>query len=350
MGSSHQPQVSTERLEAIWAQNGWPNRVLLLLAGFYQWGVALRRMAYVRGYLRTETLPVPVVVVGNVLAGGAGKTPTVIALVGHLRQKGWHVGVISRGYGRSRRDSQLVHDNSHAQDVGDEPLLVYHRCHVPVAVARRRIDAARLLLQAHPGTNLLICDDGLQHLALARDLDIVVFDDRGVGNGRLIPAGWLREPWPRPANLILHTGSHPTDVGATGFTGKRQLATLLRNGHGDTCQMQSLAALANGPVYALAAIAHPQRFFSMLRQQGLTLQGTQSLPDHADLAQWQPPTDWANSGAVQILCTEKDAYKIWIHHPSVWAVRLDFEPEPAFFSQLDQSLANLPGKRCGKSI
>ena len=313
-------------------------QALRAVAGLYKGLLLLRRKAYEYGYLRTSTLPVPVVVVGNVVAGGAGKTPTVVALVEHLVQQGWQVGVISRGYGRRTRDCRLVQAHSQAHEVGDEPLLVFHRCQVPVAVASRRVQAAQALLSAHPETQLLISDDGLQHLALGRNFEILVFDDRGIGNGELLPAGWLREPWPRRADWVLHTGAHPADVGVKGFTGRRSLETMVRNGKGQTRALQDLVHL---PVAALAGIAHPERFFEMLRAQGITLVATQSLPDHADLAHWQAPESWPQLANMQMLCTEKDAHKLWGQHPEIWSVRLRFEPEAAFFQQLDQALAPL---------
>lgn len=313
-------------------------QALRAVAGLYKGLLLLRRKAYQKGYLRTTSLPVPVLVVGNVVAGGAGKTPTVVALLEHFVQQGWRVGVISRGYGRSTRDCRLVHALSQAQEVGDEPLLVYHRCQVPVAVASQRVQAAKALLSAHPETQLLISDDGLQHLALSRDFEILVFDDRGIGNGELLPAGWLREPWPRRADWVLHTGAHPAEVGVKAFTGRRTLETLVRNGEGQTRPLQDFAHLS---VAALAGIAHPERFFEMLRAQGIALVATQSLPDHADLRQWQAPESWSQRSGLEVLCTEKDAHKLWGQHPEIWSVRLRFEPEAKFFQQLDRALAPL---------
>jgi tetraacyldisaccharide 4'-kinase len=312
-------------------------QVLRAISRLYQFLIRWRKWAYRSGWLRTVHMPVPVVVVGNVVAGGAGKTPTVVAVVEHLTEQGWRVGVISRGYGRQSRRCELVHAQSRAHEVGDEPLLVFHRCRVPVVVAAQRVEAANALLQAYPQTNLLISDDGLQHLALGRALEILVFDDRGIGNGELLPAGWLREPWPRPADLVLHTGSQAVSLGVAGFTGQRRLDAVLHNGWGHTC---SLYEAAKGPVAAFAGIAHPERFFAMLRQQGLPLVATQALPDHADLSHWQAPDDWPSTPGLAIICTEKDAYKVWEKHPQVWSARLNFEPEPAFFSQLDRSLAS----------
>jgi tetraacyldisaccharide 4'-kinase len=220
---------------------------------------------------------VPVVVVGNVVAGGSGKTPVVMAVIEHLRAQGWRPGVVSRGHGRLSRGCLEVLADMPARDCGDEPLLIRQRCQVPVFVASLRAQAAGALLKMHPDTNILVADDGLQHHALARDINIAVFDDRGTGNGWLLPAGPLREPWqPDRVNLVLHTGQHPAFAG---FQASRSLAT-----HGQSAQGQSvpLHSLKHQRLMALAGIAQPEAFFDMLRQQGLTLEHTLALPDHHD--------------------------------------------------------------------
>ncbi len=159
---------------------------------------ALRRTLYRARLLKTQRVGAFVIVVGNVVAGGSGKTPVVMALVRHLQASGWHVGVISRGYGRRTTDCREVFDNSLGSDVGDEPALIKRTTSAPVLVAASRIEAARSLLARYPQTQVIVCDDGLQHLALQRDLEICVFDDRGTGNGFLLPAGYVntgRVPW-----------------------------------------------------------------------------------------------------------------------------------------------------------
>ena len=160
---------------------------------------------------------VPVIVVGNVSAGGAGKTPVTLALLEHLRARGWHPGVVSRGYGRRTTDCREVRSDSLALDVGDEPLLIARRAQVPVFVARQRMQAVQALRQAHPRINLIVCDDGLQHLALARDVEICVFNDEGVGNGWLLPAGPLREPWPRRVDCVLPAAGDAGTLDAAAF-------------------------------------------------------------------------------------------------------------------------------------
>ena len=285
---------------------------------------------------RTRRVSVPVIVVGNVVAGGAGKTPVVMALVRWLQARGLQVGVVSRGYGRSTQDCHEVLPNSPAQEVGDEPALIQRSCGVPVFVAIKRFEAALALLSKHPQTQVIVCDDGLQHLALHRDLEICVFDDRGAGNGFLLPAGPLREPWPR-ANptasglpcLVLHTGQRPAF--AEGFRAHRALADRAVRADGSTV---ALAELRGQPLDAVAAIAQPEQFFSMLRDAGLSLAQTQALPDHYDYDSWVCPS-YKGQGLV---CTEKDAVKLWRTHPQALAVPLVLTPEPAFLLALDSAL------------
>lgn len=304
----------------------WPLSLLLGLL------VRIRQGLYLSGLLKTEHVPVPVLVVGNVVAGGAGKTPTVMALVRHLQARGLHPGVISRGYGRHPKDCREVRGDSAARDVGDEPVLIKRSTSAPVFVAPRRMDAARALLAQYPATDVLICDDGLQHYAMARDIEVCVFDDRGVGNGFLLPAGPLREPWPRPVDLVLHSGAHPA---FTGFTAQRNLALHATRADGSRIALTALAQAGGKPLLALAAIARPQAFFAMLQARGLTLARTMPLPDHDDLDGWQYPSDQDYT----LVCTEKDAVKLWPTHPEALAVPLEFTPEPAFLAAVDRLLA-----------
>jgi tetraacyldisaccharide 4'-kinase len=325
-------QVSGSLLTRAWLRRGWLSWLLWPLSVLYGRLVRLRKIMYQMGWLASERLPVPVLVVGNVVAGGAGKTPVVMAVVQHLQARGIRVGVISRGYGRRSRACLEVRPDSAVEDVGDEPALIQRRTSAPVFVATRRADAGRALLACHPQTQLLVCDDGLQHLALQRDLEIGVFDDRGVGNGFLLPAGPLREPWPRPLDLLLHTGQQPAFAG---LRAQRNLASHALRADGSQL---ALADLVHGkPLLALAAIAQPETFFAMLRTQDLPLAATMALPDHNDFSHWAGNAD----GVYTILCTEKDAVKLWIKEPTALAVPLDFEPEPAFWTAFDQKVQPL---------
>ncbi|MFO1280688.1 MAG: tetraacyldisaccharide 4'-kinase [Burkholderiaceae bacterium] len=321
-----------ERLQQAWLHRGllawllWPVSLLMRLI------VAMRRSAYALGLLRSEHPGISVIVVGNVVAGGAGKTPTVIAVVRHLQSRGHRPGVVSRGYGRASRDCREVAPDSPPQLSGDEPLLVRRATGVPVFVAARRLEAARALLAAYPETDVIVCDDGLQHLALRRDLEICVFDERGAGNGFLLPAGPLREPWPRAVDLVLNTfepaGAAPA---VPGFTAGRALADHALRGDGSRVPLQMLRGRK---LLALAGIARPHAFFQMLQACGVAPVATQALPDHYDFSSWS----WPSDAGIEVICTEKDALKLWPKHPEVWAVPLELTPEPAFFEALDRRL------------
>ncbi|RYF82005.1 MAG: tetraacyldisaccharide 4'-kinase [Comamonadaceae bacterium] len=323
--------TSASLLQRAWLRRGllaWLLRPLSMLFGAL---AALRRLSFARGWKPTHRLPVPVIVVGNVVAGGAGKTPVVIAVVQHLQQSGLKVGVISRGHGRQTLEGRLVHANSDPRDVGDEPLLIARVTGAPAAVDRDRAAAGRQLLAAHPELQVLVSDDGLQHLALARDVEICVFDDRGIGNGWLLPAGPLREAWPRRCDLVLHTGAHPAFAG---FTAQRALADAAVGRDGQTVALSMLAGRPG--LIALAGIAQPQNFFDMLRARGIFPDPCIALPDHHDFA--SAPA-WPAQAT--LLCTEKDAAKLWRVAPQALAVPLQFAPEPAFFEALDARLAQV---------
>ncbi len=321
------------RLQRAWLQRGLLAWLLSPLSLLYGAVAAVRRSLYRCRLLPTEKVGVPVIVVGNVIAGGAGKTPVVIAIVRYLQAAGWQVGVISRGHGRSTTDCREVRDDSPADEVGDEPALIRRVTGAPVFVARPRVEAARALLARHPGTQVIISDDGLQHLALGRDIEVCVFDDRGIGNGWLLPAGPLRETWPRPCDLVLHTGARPA---FGGFTATRALANHGVDRHG---RLTTLSALAGREVVAVAGIARPASFFAMLHASGIEPVQCIALPDHDNFERWtRPPHD-----GYRIVCTEKDALKLWRHEPDALAVPLIFTPEPAFFAALDAKLSSSDG-------
>jgi tetraacyldisaccharide 4'-kinase len=317
----------------------WPLSLL------YRALLGLRRAGYRLGLLKSRALPVPVLVVGNLVAGGAGKTPTTLALIEHLRASGWRVGVVSRGHGRREDAVTAVHDDTDPAHSGDEPLLIRRRTGVPVWVGRRRVEAAQALLAAHPEVNLIVCDDGLQHWPLRSDLRIAVFDTRGLGNGWLLPAGLLREPWPpragsaRAPQLLLC----PPDLalaipaGMARFGVRRSLAAQAVDWQG---RARALHDFTGTPCAALAAIARPEAFFGMLAEAGVRPQRLLPLPDHADasdlrqaIAGWQGP----------VLCTEKDLVKLTglPATQQAWAVPLRLDIDPGFFAAVDAHLATL---------
>jgi tetraacyldisaccharide 4'-kinase len=296
----------------------WPIEVLYKLA----WSV--RRLLFALGFIQTHKLNATVIVVGNVVAGGGGKTPLTMAIVQRLTQQGYQVGVVSRGYGRSQDQVELVNAQSTADQVGDEPLLIFQKCQVPVAVGANRVSAAKQLMRQHPNIGFIVCDDGLQHAALQRDIEICVMDSMGVGNGHMLPAGPLRESWPRTVDLLLHT-QHRTLT--EGFESTRQLSAHAINGLGKSIE---LTALQNQFVEVVCGIAKPQAFAQMLTERGIQIAQLHALPDHANFSNWK-----ASQPQLKLLCTEKDAIKLWASHPEAFAIPLQFEPELSFWHSFD---------------
>lgn len=338
-----------------WLRRGPLACALWPLAAMYGAAVALRNRRYRRDPDRSVRVDRPVVVIGNRIAGGAGKTPTVIAVLAHLRSRGWHPGVVSRGHGREDDDGvRTVAIETPADAVGDEPLLIHLRSGAPVVVGRDRVAAAHALLQARPDVDVIVADDGLQHLRLARDVEVIVFDARGAGNGWLLPAGPLREPIDTPAHagtaLVLYNADRPSTplagyAARRGLTGAVALAAWWQ---GTPATAATLDSLRGRPVLACAGIAQPRRFFELLRNAGLDVQ-ERALPDHAafDTLPW--PADTRD-----VIVTEKDAVKLPVDRvrrerpgTRVWVAPLDFSPEPAFFAALDAALAPLSPRREG---
>lgn len=329
-------------LARAWCERGFVACLLWPVSLVYGGVSGLHRWLYRAGILKIERCTVPVLVVGNVVAGGAGKTPLVIALAKHLQQQGLKPGVVSRGYGRQGQNCLEVLQDTPVLQSGDEPALILSAIKrtdfsAPVFVANRRIDAVHALLEKYPATQVIISDDGLQHHRLARDIEITVFDDRGIGNGWLLPAGPLRENWPanRTQALVLHTGQAPA---FGGFVSTRRLADHAIAADGRKVLLDDLKCQT---IIALAGIAKPDAFFDMLKSRGLALAGTISLPDHFDFSQYALPVP---AGAT-VLCTEKDAVKLFKLPASaafrLLAVPLEFAPEPAFLSAVDDLLAPL---------
>jgi tetraacyldisaccharide 4'-kinase len=285
---------------------------LRLLSTVYGAAAGLRRSAYAIRLARPAQLPCPVIVVGNLTAGGTGKTPLVCWLAGQLTELGYKPGIVSRGYGGSSRRARLVHDSDDPALVGDEAILLARRSRLPVAIGRDRPEAARLLIYA--GCNLIVSDDGLQHQALPRVCEIVVVDgDRRFGNGRLLPAGPLREAPARlkQASAVVFNGG---DAPGGGGLRMRLLATnAVAMKFGTARPLREFCAQ---PVHAVAAIGNPQRFFATLRAAGLTVI-EHPLPDHARLK----IDDISFEDDLAVLMTEKDAVKCReISGPHHWFV------------------------------
>ncbi len=336
------------RMETLLTQAWWqpePTRLAWLL-----WPLSLLYLGLWHLLRRMRPLavplPVPVLVVGNHVVGGAGKTPTVIAIVLALQRLGHRPGVISRGHGGSGEHVQAVERGDSAATTGDEPLLIRRRCAVPVWIGRHRASAGRALCAAHPEVDVLVSDDGLQHAALARNAELVVFDERGAGNGLLLPAGPLREPLPRavpPWRRVLYTAGHASTPlpGALALRSISSALPLAPWHVGDAAAAVPLSALAGRPLLALAGIAAPEKFFSMLRAAGLSITPC-ALPDH------HPYTHlpWA-ADTPEIVLTEKDAVKLDPQRMGVtrvWVVPLDLTLPDALVSELTALLFPAPTK------
>jgi len=331
-----------------WTGKGPLARLLWPISQFYGALVALRRQLFLKGILRSKRTRAFVIVVGNVVVGGAGKTPTVIAVVQHLRSHGYQVGVVSKGYGRQATDCREVIPGATPHDVGDEPILLQHATQAPVFVGPDRHCTALALLAQYPDTTVLVCDDGLQDYSLWRDLEICVFDDRACGNGWLIPAGPLREPWPRQhvacagqsdqTLLVVNTSGAPQPGQ---FGAQRTLASHAHNRHGQSIALEQLLDPGRLPLKAVAGIARPELFFDMLRQTGLRLSATLALADHDSYSQQTA----RSLGNFELICTEKDAPKLWPIAPHAWSVALVQTLDPACLETIEQQIKNYGGAR-----
>jgi tetraacyldisaccharide 4'-kinase len=301
----------TERLVAAWFAPRLNALTLALvpLSLLFWLAIALRRALYRSGVLRTVRVAVPVIVVGNVTVGGSGKTPLVRALADALAARGWRPGIVSRGYGGSNVDPRAVERDDDPSEVGDEPPLLVASGH-PVWIAHDRPRAVSELLRANPSCNVILSDDGLQHYALGRTAEIGVVDaSRGFGNGRLLPAGPLREPLARLREVDAIVNVVPWGSGAAyAKTGGRESSmahepVLWRNVARPDATKQ-LSAWRSGEVHAVAGIGNPQRFFDTLRALGVS-PICHAYPDHHAFV----AADLAFDGATAILMTEKDAVK-----------------------------------------
>ncbi len=286
-------------LVSTWYGGSGRGRWLLPISWLFAAAAWVRRAAYARGWLSSYRSRRLVVIVGNLTVGGAGKTPFVIWLAGELERRGVRVGVAMRGYKGTSGAARRITDADSAAAAGDEALMIRRRLGAPVAIAARRSDAVRLL---EDDCDVIVCDDGLQHYALARDVEIVVVDGmRGFGNRRLLPAGPLREPVSRigKVDAVVINGPGYEHPEAIGMRLEPVAVVAFRDG-----SRRPLSEFAGREVVAAAAIGNPERFFSMLREHGLLIE-TRALPDHA---RFTPALAGAGRGK-PVLLTEKDAVK-----------------------------------------
>lgn len=305
----------------------WPASLL------YRLLVALRRLAYRSGALQSVRLPLPVIVVGNIVAGGTGKTPLVLWLAAMLKKNGWKPGILSRGYRGSAAAPMEVAAAGPADVVGDEPLLLARHSGCPVWIGRERVRAASGLFAAHPECDVLILDDGLQHYRLVRDIEIAVEDARGIGNGFLLPAGPLREPASRRVDAWV-ANTAPCGTHQPCFRMDLRGDTFRRVGAAEASA--PAAAFAGKRVHAVAGIGNPQRFFDHLAGLGLATVD-HAFPDHHAYAQ----NDLEFGDCEAVLMTEKDAVKCEAFARAHWyTLHVEAELAPAFS---DFILAKLNG-------
>ena len=335
-------------LQREWERLGGGALVLLPLAAIFALATGLRRALYRARLLPAWRAPVPVIVVGNITVGGTGKTPLVLEVLEILQRHGWNPGVVARGYGRvpgtesdPRGVVRVYPDVATPELFGDEPVMIARRSRVPVYISPDRPAAARALLEAHPETDVIVSDDGLQHYALARDIELAVVDgERRFGNGLLLPSGPLREPVSRLSRVdavVVNGGSLPDFAG-------RQFGMRLANERFaslTTVQQlspQEFALAARGhDVVAVAGIGHPDRFFEHLARLGVRA-SARAFPDH----HLYQPQELKLPGAEVVVMTEKDAVKCAAFADArMWFLRVDAQLPAGFEPFLLERLGSL---------
>lgn len=328
-------------MQTFWSRRGWLNRLLLPLSWLFGVVAGLRRLFYRKRIINAAHPGVPVIIVGNLGAGGSGKTPFVIWLVQWLKQRGYRPGVVSRGYGRKCKTLHVLADNSSPAQAGDEPLLIFQTTQVPVVVARDRLQACAALRQQYPEVDILIADDGLQHYCLQRDVELVLADaDSLFGNGWLLPAGPLREPVTRlaQADALILSQRGNADMPAPAAPVP---VFNVRHQPGRFYNLKQPARVAaadyfrGAEVEAVAGIARPQAFFTSLQADGITIHARPFSDHHAYVAGEIDP-------AATVVMTAKDAVKCRHLAGEEWWVRtLELNPDPALETWLAATLARL---------
>ena len=323
------------RLNRIWYDGDPVPAWAALGERVYRTLLGLRRWIYALGLRRSVRLPVPVLIVGNLTVGGTGKTPLVAWLATELRRRGWKPGIVTRGYGAAAHDPQRLPPGAEPAEYGDEPVWLAHATDCPVAIGRRRAAAARLLIE-RDGVDVLVSDDGLQHWSLARDLEVVLIDgQRGFGNGRLLPAGPLREPQERLARVDAVVVNGGQREGAFPMQVRAERVLSLR----DLAQARPLSGFAGQRVHAVAGIGNPRRFFDLLRSHGLVVD-PHPYPDHHAFDGSELKFD----DDLPVFITEKDAGKCAPHADGrIWVVPIDVELPPEFGDLVHRRLHALKG-------
>ena len=329
-------------LEHFWYRIRPAHLVLFPLSLLFGVVVAVRRWLYRVGGLHCTRMPVPVIVVGNITVGGSGKTPSVLWLVDCLQERGYTPGIVLRGYGGSESLQEVRPDSDPAR-AGDESVLLAKRTGVPVFAGRDRAQAALALLAAHPGRDVLVSDDGLQHYGLARDIEIAVVDgQRRFGNGWLLPAGPLREPVGRLASVdavLVHGDGELSALRAPQF-----LAKLTGDSFQNLLNPDFRVAapdLRDRVLHAVAGIGNPPRFFAQLQRMGLTFRA-HPFPDHFRFS----ADDLAFAGDDVVLMTEKDAVKCnAFARENWWYLPVEAEVDPALADLVVAKLRSLHGRQ-----
>jgi tetraacyldisaccharide 4'-kinase len=313
-------------IEQFWYRVRPSHVVLYPLSLLFAAAASTRRALYRGGWRRSQRLPVPVIVVGNIAVGGTGKTPLVLWLCDFLRQHGYRPGIVSRGYGGSER-LQEVAPNTDPLMAGDETVLLARRSGLPVFAARDRVAAAQALLAAHPECTVIVSDDGLQHYRMERDIEIAVVDgDRGFGTGWLLPAGPLREPLMRleSVDAVVVNGGDSVSTGDRDGIRMRLRGNEFHN-LVDSARRARASEFQQQPLHAIAGIGNPNRFFETLRSLGLTFRA-HAFPDHFRYRS----EDLAFVGDQVLLMTEKDAVKcVAFARENWWFLPVEVELDPA---------------------
>lgn len=327
-----------------WQRRGVIACLWLPVSALFMLLVGLRRAAYRWGWLKSENLPVPVIVVGNLAVGGSGKTPVVIWLAQALAGRGFRPGILSRGYGGRVQGPCPVVPDSQPEEVGDEPVLLALRTGCPVWIGRDRVAVGQALLSSHPAVDVLITDDGLQHLRLRRTAEVVVMDDAMTGNGWMLPAGPLREPLSRAASasLVIGNGGLAAPIRAR-LRAVPYVAMRLVPGEfhrlGDPCRRRGADTFHGQPLRAIAGIGHPRRFFATLEALGLHPAIISAFPDHHAYT----AADLATEAGTALLMTEKDAVKCRALAPAdSWVLPVEAQIDAA---ALDVLLEHLHGSK-----
>lgn len=316
-----------QKMQELWGKRSLAAMLLLPLSGLYCLLVYLRRYAYRKGVFKRTQIKVPVIVVGNITTGGTGKTPLVIAVVNILKQAGYNPGIISRGYGgKARTWPQQVRPDADPVMVGDEPVIIARRTGCPMAVGPNRVQAVTALL-AYYDCDIVVSDDGLQHYALERDVEVVVVDGmRRFGNGWCLPAGPLRETMDRlqEVDLVVTNGNPVGDEYPMDYVGRQWINVSEPDSNAEMSQF------AGQQVHAIAGVGNPQRFFNMLRNEGVDVI-EHTYPDHYAFTR----DDFEFEKTLPILMTEKDAVKCErLQLDNAWYVPIQAQVQKKFENHL----------------